>query len=70
MYIQAKIIYGFRLPQEYNELKQFEAEHDISKMRKSEDTVATRYIYTINTAYPYKSKEEQTDCAWGKSDDD
>ena len=45
------------LRQDYNELMQFEANEDLSKYRKTEDTIATRYTATVNTAYPYKPKE-------------
>lgn len=66
MFVHAEVVYGFYMPQDYDELKQFEAETDTSKMKKKEDTIATRYIVTVNATYPYKSKEPQTDCAWGK----
>ena len=61
MFVHAEVVYGFYMPQDYDELKQFEAETDTSKMKKKEDTIATRYIVTVNATYPYKSKEPQMD---------
>ena len=57
MFVHAEVTYGFNLPQDYNELIQFEANEDLSKYRKTEDTIATRYTVTVNMAYSYKSKE-------------
>jgi pantothenate synthetase len=57
MFVHAEVTYGFNLPQDYNELMQFEANEDLRKYRKTEDTIATRYTTTVNVAYPYKPKE-------------
>lgn len=57
MFLYAKVTYGFRLPQEYDEMKKFEADNDMSKFRKTEDTIATRYTQTVEACYPYRSKE-------------
>lgn len=57
MTVHGEITYIFYLPQDYDELMQFEANEDLSRYRKTEDTVATRYTATVNTAYPYKPKE-------------
>lgn len=57
MFIHAEVTYGFNLPQDYDELMQFEANEDLTKYRKTVDTIATRYTATVNTAYPYKPKE-------------
>ena len=57
MFVHAEVTYGFNLPQDYDELMQFEANEDLSRYRKTEDTIATRYTATVNTAYPYKPKE-------------
>jgi len=57
MFVHAEVTYGFNLPQDYNELMQFEANEDLRKYRKTEDTIATRYTTTVDVAYPYKSKE-------------
>ncbi len=58
MWIHAEIVYGFNMPQDYDELMQFEAETDTSKMQKKEDTIAVIYIATVNATYPYKSKKQ------------
>lgn len=63
MTVYAKVVYVFYMPQDYEEMKRFEAENNTSIYRKTEDTIATRYIYEINATYPYKSKNEP-DCAW------
>ena len=57
MFVRAEITFGFSLPQDYNELMQFEANEDLSKYRKTEDTIATRYTTVVNETYPYKPKE-------------
>ena len=57
MYVQVEATYAFYLPKDYDELKLFEANEDLRKYRKTEDTIATRYTTTVNTAYPYKPKE-------------
>ena len=64
MFVHAEVVYGFNLPQDYDELKRFEAETDTSRMQKTEDTIATRYKVVVDATYPYKSKEPQTDCSW------
>lgn len=61
MFVHAEVTYGFNLPQDYNELMQFEANEDLSKYRKTEDTIATRYMATVNAAYPYKPKERSNE---------
>ena len=34
MWLHAEIVYGFNMPQDYDELMQFEAETDTSEMQK------------------------------------
>ena len=57
MDVHAEVTYAFYLPKDYDELKLFEANEDLSRYRKTEDTIATRYTATVNAAYPYKPKE-------------
>ena len=59
MFVHAEITYGFSLPQDYDELKLFEENEDLSRYRKTEDTIATRYTATVDVAYPYKPKERR-----------
>ena len=62
MTVYAKVVYLFYMPQDYEEMKRFEAENDTSIYRRTEDTIATRYTYVTNATYPYKSKNKtQTD---------
>lgn len=51
MTIHFEITYIFYLPKDYEKMKEFEAENDLSKYRKTEDTIATRYKYVsdVNT---------------------
>lgn len=57
MTVYGEITYVFYMPQDYVELKQFEAENDLSIYKRTEDTIAVRYNYKTNATYPYKSKE-------------
>lgn len=57
MFVHVEVTYGFNLPQDYDELKLFEANENLSRYRKTEDTIATRYTATVNATYPYKTKE-------------
>ena len=57
MTVFGEITYVFYMPQDYDELKLFEAENDLSIYKRTEDTIAVRYKYKVNATYPYKSKE-------------
>lgn len=57
MFVYAEVTYGFYLPQDYNELMQFEAHEDVSRYRKTVDTIAARYTVTVDATYPYRPKE-------------
>lgn len=45
MWIHTEITYGFYMPKEYDELKRFETNHDVSKAKRTEDTIAVRYKF-------------------------
>lgn len=66
MFVHAEVVYGFYMPQDYDELNRFEAETDTTKMKKSEDTIATRYTVTVDATYPYKSKEPQKESMYDR----
>lgn len=53
-----EITYIFYLPKDYDELKQFEAENDLSKYKKTEDTIATRYKCVSDISYKMERIEE------------
>ena len=57
MTVFGKITYVFYMPQDYDEMKLFEAENDLSLYERKMDTIAVRYIYKTNATYPYESKE-------------
>lgn len=57
MYVHVEATYAFYLPKDYDELKLFEANEDLSRYRKTEDTIATRYTTIAGVEYPYKPKE-------------
>ena len=59
MTVFAEVTYVFYMPQNYDELKLFEAENDLSLYKRKADTIAVRYIYKTNATYPYKSKESE-----------
>lgn len=59
MTVFAEVTYVFYMPQDYDELKLFEAENDLSLYKRKIDTIAVRYIYETNATYPYKSKESE-----------
>lgn len=43
--------------QDYDEMLQFEANEDLSRYRKTEDTIAIRYTAVVDVTYPYRPKE-------------
>ncbi len=57
MYVHVEATYAFYLPKDYDELKLFEANEDLRKYRKTEDTIAIRYTTVVGVEYPYKPKE-------------
>lgn len=57
MWIHTEITYGFYMPQEYDELKRFEANNDVSKARRTEDTIAVRYKFTNDFVGEYGERE-------------
>lgn len=57
MHIHAEVTYAFYQPQDYDEMKLFEENVDLSRYRKAEDTIATRYTAIVDATYPYKPKE-------------
>jgi hypothetical protein len=57
MYVHVEATYTFYLPYDYDELKVFEANEDLTNAVKTEDTIATRYTVFANATYPYKPKE-------------
>ena len=59
MTVFGEITYVFYMPQDYDEMKKFEAENDLSIYRRAEDTIAVRYKYKVNATYPYKSKADR-----------
>ena len=56
MFVHSEVTYGFEMPDEYDELKQFEADTDLSKARKTEDTIAVRYTLTADARCKYIGK--------------
>lgn len=54
MWIHTEITYGFYMPDDYEELKRFEADADISKARRVEDSIAVRYKFTNDYVGEYK----------------
>jgi hypothetical protein len=62
MFVHAEVTYGFNLPQDYDELKLFEANEDLPRYRKTEDTIATRYTVTADVAFPYKQRKGASRC--------
>lgn len=59
MTVYGEVTYVFYMPQDYDELKLFEAENDLSLYKRKADTIAVRYTYKTNATYPYKSKESE-----------
>ena len=59
MTVYGEVTYVFYLPQNYDEMKQFEAENDLSIYRRTEDTIAVRYSHKVNATYPYKSNADR-----------
>lgn len=57
MFVHSEITYGFEMPAEYDELKQFEADTDLSKARKTEDTIAVRYTFTVDASGKYEGRK-------------
>lgn len=49
MNIHFEITYIFYLPKDYEKMKEFEAENDLSKYKKTQDTIATRYKHIFDT---------------------
>lgn len=58
MWIHTEITYGFYMPNEYDELKRFEATNDVSKAKRTEDTIAVRYRFTNDFVGEYGGKNE------------
>lgn len=58
MWIHTEITYGFYMPQEYDELKRFEAKTDVSKARRTEDTIAVRYTFINDFVGEYGESDE------------
>ena len=56
MFVHSEVTYGFNMPDEYDELKRFEADTDLTKARKTEDTIAVRYTFTADVRSKYKGK--------------
>lgn len=61
MWIHTEITYGFYMPDEYEELKRFEANADTSQARRSEDSIAVRYKYKYDYVGEYRPKGEDND---------
>lgn len=61
MYVNAEVSYVFSMPQDYEELKLFEANEDVSRMKRTEDTIAVRYRFSTNATYPYRPKERSSE---------
>lgn len=59
MTVLGEITYVFYMPQDYDEMKLFEAENDLSLYKRKMDTIAVRYIYKTTATYPYESKESK-----------
>ena len=59
MTVYGEVTYVFYMPQDYDEMKQFEAENDLSLYKREIDTIAVRYKYKTNATYPYKSKADR-----------
>ena len=59
MTVLGEITFVFYMPQDYNEMKLFEAENDLSLYKRKMDTTAVRYIFKTSATYPYKSKESE-----------
>ena len=57
MFVHSEVTYGFNMPDEYDELKQFEADTDLSKARKTEDTIAVRYTWTVDASGKYEGRK-------------
>ena len=57
MTVHGEITYIFQMPQDYDELKQFEADADLSKAKRTEDTIAVTYTLVADGTYPYRPKE-------------
>lgn len=58
MMIHSEITYIFYMPQDYAELKSFEANNDLSKAKKIEDTIATRYKLVTDCSWSLKGDKE------------
>ena len=54
MWIHTEITYGFYMPDDYEELKRFEADADISKATRVEDSIAVRYKFKNDYVGEYK----------------
>ena len=59
MFIHTETTYGFHMPDEYEELKRFESDVDVSKARRTEDTIAVRYTFVTTATGEYKRKESE-----------
>lgn len=58
MTIHNETTYIFYLPQDYDEMRQFEAENDLSRAKKTEDTIATRYKLVTDCSLSLKGDKE------------